>query len=96
MSSTLLDLSGKVDAGIVEIFKAVAQVVEYLETPFFVVGATARDIVLALGYGIKPSRATHDLDLGAKQRNNASPLSRTFCHSWASLSPPLSIGCFRR
>lgn len=66
MSRTLLDLSGKINPELVEIYKTVAQVADGLGIPFFVVGATARDMVLELGYGISPSRATHDIDLGVK------------------------------
>ena len=35
-----------------------------LGIPFFVVGATARDMVLWYGFGIRPGRATHDIDIG--------------------------------
>ncbi len=61
-----MDLSGKVSKGVVEIYSTVSKVAEGLEIPFFVVGATARDMVLELGYGIEPSRATRDIDLGVK------------------------------
>ena len=33
--------------------------------PFFVVGASARDIVLKFGFGIETIRATNDIDLGS-------------------------------
>ena len=61
-----MDLSGKINEGIVEIYKVVADVAGVLNIPFFVIGATARDIVLEFGYGIEPSRATLDIDLGVK------------------------------
>ena len=61
-----MDLSGKISSDIVQIYRVVSSVAAELGIPFFVVGATARDIVLELGYGIKPSRATLDIDLGVK------------------------------
>ena len=66
MTRPLLDLSGKINTGSVEIFQTVADVAAALDIPFFVIGATARDIVLEFGYGISPSRATRDIDLGVK------------------------------
>jgi len=44
----------------------VSDVAAKLEIPFFVVGATARDMVLEFGYGITPSRATRDIDIGVQ------------------------------
>ncbi len=66
MTRHLLDLSGKIDIGITEIFSTIFEVADGLAIPFFVIGATARDIVFECGYGIKPSRATRDIDLGVK------------------------------
>jgi predicted nucleotidyltransferase len=42
----------------------VAAVASELGIPFFVVGATARDLILRHGFGIEPGRATRDVDLG--------------------------------
>ncbi len=66
MTRHLLDLSGKINSDLTEIFQAIAGVADSLAIPFFVIGATARDIVFECGYGIKPSRATRDVDLGVK------------------------------
>lgn len=66
MSKKLLDLSGKIDAVTVAIFEAVTKVASDLNIPFFVVGATARDLVLYYGYAIETIRATRDIDLGIK------------------------------
>lgn len=66
MSKNLLDLSGKIDSFTVELFEIIANVTESLSVPFFVVGATARDIILTYGYNIQTIRATHDIDFGVR------------------------------
>jgi len=66
MKGNLLDLSGKIDSTMVEIFGAIAKAAESLNTPFFVVGATVRDIILQCGYGIPTTRATQDIDFGVQ------------------------------
>ena len=66
MSKRSLDLSGKIEAGLLGVLRDVSQVAASLGIPFFVIGATARDIVLDSGFGIQPSRATRDLDLGVQ------------------------------
>ena len=49
MSNSLLDLSGRIDPSLIEVFDAIAEVASTKGTTYFVVGATARDIIL--GYG---------------------------------------------
>lgn len=66
MKGKLIDLSGKIDSTIVEILQAISKVAESLNTPFFVVGATVRDIILQYGYGIPTKRATQDIDFGVQ------------------------------
>jgi predicted nucleotidyltransferase len=66
MSNSLLDLSGKIDSALVEVLDAVAEVASAKGIPYFVVGATARDVVLSHGYGIESKRATVDIDLGVE------------------------------
>lgn len=66
MSRRLMDLSGKIENGLLDVFRDVSKVAASLGIPFFVIGATARDIVLDYGFGIQPSRATRDLDLGVQ------------------------------
>ena len=61
-----MDLSGKVENELLDILRDVSQVAESLRISFFVIGAMARDIVLDYGFGIQPSRATRDLDLGVR------------------------------
>ena len=62
MTERLLDLSGKTDA-LIPIFENIAKIADSLRIPFFVIGATARDLILEHGYGIRSFRATRDLDL---------------------------------
>jgi predicted nucleotidyltransferase len=66
MKESLLDLSGKIDAFKAGLFKAIAEIAELLSIPFFVVGATARDIILTEYYGIETGLATQDLDLAVQ------------------------------
>ncbi len=64
MSKNLLDLSGKIDDLTGSLFVAIASVATSLGIPFFVVGATARDMILSYGYRIQTIRATYDIDFG--------------------------------
>lgn len=66
MSKNLLDLSGKIDALTVEIFDAIAKITTANDIRFFLVGATARDLILHYGYGVPVERATEDIDLGVQ------------------------------
>ena len=60
-----MDISDRIDDPIlVEILQHVAAIASKLGIPFFVVGATARDLILRHGFGIEPGRATRDVDLG--------------------------------
>ncbi len=66
MNASLLDLSGKIDRGTVGLFEAVVHVAQSVNVPFFVAGATARDIILLHGYNVDTIRATTDIDLGVQ------------------------------
>jgi predicted nucleotidyltransferase len=66
MKRKLLDISEKIDPLTVAIYELVASVAHKNNTKFFVVGATARDLVLEHGYGIKVGRATRDIDLAVQ------------------------------
>jgi len=66
MSNSLLDLSGKIDPPLVEVFDAIAEVAATRGISYFVVGATARDMILSHGHGIASKRATVDIDLGVE------------------------------
>lgn len=66
MKKSLIDLSGKIDAFRLGIFEAISSVSSSLDVPFMIVGATARDMILAEGYGIDTGRATVDIDFGVR------------------------------
>lgn len=66
MSKGLLDLSGKIDPPLVEVFEAIAGVAAARSIRYFVVGATVRDMILGHGQGIAIKRATADIDLGVE------------------------------
>lgn len=69
MRRNLLNLSGKIDSLTIELFEDIANVAESMNIPFFVVGATARDIIFTNGFGIPTTRATNDVDLAVKVTN---------------------------
>jgi hypothetical protein len=58
MSSILFDLSGKIDQPTVNALSLLKRVADDLGIPFFVVGASARDILLKHCYGIDHPRST--------------------------------------
>lgn len=64
MKNILVDLSGKISETSVSILREIEKVSTRLDIPFFVVGATARDILLEHQFDIKPGRATIDIDIG--------------------------------
>jgi len=66
MSKHLLDLSGKIDERTVSVLESITNVAASLTIPFFVIGATARDIVLGHGYGVEIMRATIDIDMAVQ------------------------------
>lgn len=61
MTAISLDLSKQTDlrwlSGLVRLVGAAAD-----DLPFFITGATARDLILQYGYGIDAARKTHDVD----------------------------------
>jgi len=56
--------SKPVDPSIIRVLRAVNHVASALNCPFFVAGATARDLMLVNVYGLRPGRATRDIDFG--------------------------------
>lgn len=65
MSSTSLDLSGKLPAAQVEIFRQVGRVTTMLALGrHFVIGAQARDLILRHGHNLPSQRMTNDVDFG--------------------------------
>ena len=63
MTNTLLDLSGKIDKVTVSALGCIHHILSSIGIPFFVVGATARDILLDVSHGIGSKRATVDIDI---------------------------------
>ena len=64
MKNTWHNLTGKFDRQTVAFFEEIVHITRSLGIPFFVVGAAARDILLEHLHGIKPQRATADVDIG--------------------------------
>ena len=64
--NNLLDLSGKIDPGSLALFETLSETAGSLGVPFFVVGATARDLIFELGHGLPSKRATLDRDFGIR------------------------------
>lgn len=69
MNSILFNLSGKIEKPLVDAFYALKDVADSLDISFFVVGASARDLILKHCYGIEPLRKTGDIDLGVQVAN---------------------------
>jgi predicted nucleotidyltransferase len=68
MKKNLMNLSGKIDNQRVDAIAIISQIAISLRIPFFLIGATARDMLLA-GHDIPTYRATLDIDVGAKVPN---------------------------
>lgn len=66
MSKNLLNLSEKIDPLRIEIIEIISRIAQKADIPFFIVGATARDVILTNGYDIQTTRATVDIDLGIR------------------------------
>jgi predicted nucleotidyltransferase len=64
MSNISFDLSGKIDPDTVDVLREIKEVADSLNIAFFVVGATARDLILQHCYNVKPHRATMDVYIG--------------------------------
>lgn len=64
MTNISLDLSNKIPHQTVEILQKVTSVAKQLNIPIFLIGATARDLVLEYGYGLPKSKKTRDIDFG--------------------------------
>ena len=63
MSKTLYDLSGKIDPSTIEALVEIARVAAGLNLGFFIVGATARDILMEHVHNIRAPRMTKDIDI---------------------------------
>ncbi len=63
MKQKLQDLSGKIEALETEVLKSISRSADILSVDYFIVGATARDLIFGV-YDIETGRATKDLDIG--------------------------------
>jgi predicted nucleotidyltransferase len=63
MTTTSLNLSGKIDDFVVSALGRIRQIMSSMSIPFFIIGATARDLLLEVHYGIGSKRATVDIDI---------------------------------
>lgn len=68
MKKNLIDLSGKIDNQRLEAIETISRIAFSLKIPFFIIGASARDMLLA-GHNIPIYRATLDIDIGIKVPN---------------------------
>jgi len=60
MIQKLFNISGMIDKYRLEIIESIKAAADQLSIPFFIVGATARDIILEFIYNKKVFRATSD------------------------------------
>ncbi|MHB1688649.1 MAG: nucleotidyl transferase AbiEii/AbiGii toxin family protein [Ignavibacteriaceae bacterium] len=66
MTKKSFDISGKIDKYRLEIISSIKEVSDSLGIPFFIIGATARDIILEYVFEKKIYRATNDIDFGIR------------------------------
>ena len=64
MTTISHNLTGKIDERTVALLSEIDTIAGDLRLPFFIVGATARDILLQHAHDIHPVRATLDIDIG--------------------------------
>ncbi len=66
MRKNFLNISGKIESIRLAALEGIANIADSEDIPFFIVGATARDLILAKGHNIRPFRATLDIDIGVR------------------------------
>lgn len=69
MKRLTIDITGKLDAGLIEMYRHVITEADKLSIQCFVIGAMARDLVLHHGFGAPIDRATRDIDFGIQVEN---------------------------
>jgi predicted nucleotidyltransferase len=69
MNNTWLNISGKISEPLISIYALIADIAGQNNLPFFIIGATARDLIFEHAYGIKAPRATKDIDLAVQVAN---------------------------
>ena len=66
MSNSLINISEKLDRPTITLYRAVSEAASEIGVEFIVVGASARDLLLQHGYGLRIIRATADTDFGVQ------------------------------
>lgn len=66
MKKNFPNISEKIESIRLEALEGISNIAESVEIPFFIVGATARDLILATDHNIRPFRATLDIDIGVR------------------------------
>lgn len=69
MANISKDISGKIEKPIVDALATLSGIALRLEIPFFLLGATARDIFFSAIFDLPAQRATLDVDIGIKARS---------------------------
>src|SRR5215468_9420373 len=64
-----IPLNSPVDPTVVRVLRALDPVARALDCAYFVAGATARDLILVNIHGLRPGRATRDIDFGIAVEN---------------------------
>ena len=64
MTNISLNLSNKLPVQIIETLQLIKNIADDLNISLFLVGATARDLILQHAYNFQPNRATKDIDFG--------------------------------
>ncbi len=64
MKEKYLKLKNKIEDHIIEVLESVSNIANEMKMEYFVVGATARDIIFTYVYSIATGLATKDIDLG--------------------------------
>lgn len=62
----MIDVAGKLPAGLVEMYQLVEQCAHAQKISFLIVGALSRDLVLHHGYGARIERGTRDVDFAVQ------------------------------
>ena len=69
MTTISLDVTDKLDAGLVEVYGRIHALAVSLDIPLLIVGATARDIILVHGFNAQIERGTLDVDFAIEVNN---------------------------
>jgi predicted nucleotidyltransferase len=76
--------SSPVDAAVVRVLRSLDPIARSADCEYFVAGATARDLMLVNVHGLRPGRATRDIDFGiaVKGWDQFAQLKEGLGHNW--------------